>query len=328
MTAGAFVCGQTNEAGENKMQLLGEWIRVAENISWGGPVMTSLPLNQLGQSHCLFSRMANGNGRAPISESNKEELAMKRTSIIYLNIAALLTLCTVMPSALRGESLQDRNKADEKQSSEMKDEVEQAQKAAKVFGEIMDTPDKAIPKNMLDKAECILVFPDVIKAAFIVGGRGGNGVASCRTANGWSAPAFLNLGGGSIGWQIGAESTDYVLLVMNKDGINTMLKNNFELGAGASVAAGPVGREASASTDAALNAQMLSYSRTKGLFAGVALKGGVIETDNSDMRDAYGANVTAREVLLGNSVTAPAGVRVFPEALARYSTRASSGRTQ
>ena len=251
---------------------------------------------------------------------------MKRKSIIHLAIAALFTLATIAPPVSQGKPLQDRNQVSKKQREEMKDEIKDTQKAAKVFREVMGTPDKGIPQNLLDDAECVLVFPDVIKAAFIVGGQGGSGVASCRSSNGWSAPAFFNLGGGSIGWQIGGESTDYVLLVMNKDGINTLLKDNFQLGADASVAAGPVGRQAGASTDIALNAQMLSYSRTKGLFAGVALKGAVIKVDDSDMRDVYGANVSARDVLQGNRITAPASVQTFPQTLARYSMAATTSR--
>jgi len=203
----------------------------------------------------------------------------------------------------------------------MKDEVNQSEKAAKVFREIMDTPDKNIPRDILEKAECVAVFPDVIKAGFIVGGRGGRGVASCRTANGWSAPAYFNLGGGSIGLQIGAQSTDFILLFMDKSGMNSLLSDKFELGGDASVAAGPIGRQAGASTDLKLDAKILSYSRSKGLFAGLELKGVVIKPDKDDMRDVYGKNVTAKEALQDNRVTAPEPVRTFPETLAKYSSR-------
>lgn len=203
----------------------------------------------------------------------------------------------------------------------LKDEINQSQKAAEVFREIMDTPDKDIPRDILEKAECVAVFPNVIKAGFIVGGRGGRGVASCRTASGWSAPAYFNLGGGSIGLQIGAQSTDFVLLFMDKSGMNSLLSDKFELGGDASVAAGPVGRQAGASTDLKLDAKILSYSRSKGLFAGLELKGVVIKPDKDDMRDVYGKNVTAKETLQENKVTAPAVVRAFPDTLARYSSR-------
>jgi SH3 domain-containing YSC84-like protein 1 len=203
----------------------------------------------------------------------------------------------------------------------LKDEINQSEKAARVFREIMSTPDKGIPQELLENAECVAVFPSVIKAGFIFGGRGGRGVASCRTAKGWSAPAFFNLGGGSFGLQIGAQSTDFVLLFMNKDGLNSLLSDKFTLGGDASVAAGPVGRQAGASTDLKLNAQILSYSRSKGLFAGLELKGVVISPDKDDMRDVYGEGVTAKEVLKENKVTAPVEVRAFPITLGKYSSR-------
>jgi SH3 domain-containing YSC84-like protein 1 len=203
----------------------------------------------------------------------------------------------------------------------LRDELSQSEKAARVFREIMDTPDKGIPQELLESAECVAVFPSVLKAGFIFGGRGGRGVASCRTARGWSAPAFFNLGGGSFGLQIGAQSTDFVMLFMNNDGLNSLLSNEFTLGGDASVAAGPVGRQAGASTDLKLNAQILSYSRSKGLFAGLELKGVVIKPDKDDMRDVYGEGVTAKEVLKENKVTAPIAVRAFPTMLERYSLR-------
>ena len=205
----------------------------------------------------------------------------------------------------------------------MKDESNQSEKAAKVFQEIMAAPDKAIPQDILDRAECIAVFPDVIKAGFIVGGRGGRGVATCRTTGGWSSPAYFNLGGGSIGLQIGAQSTDFILLFMNKDGINSLLKSKFTLGGDASVAAGPVGRQAGAETDTRFNSQILSYSRSKGLFAGLELKGVSISIDEGDMRDVYGEGISAKAVLQENKVNAPAPVRAFPDGLARYTARAA-----
>lgn len=201
-----------------------------------------------------------------------------------------------------------------------KDASAQSKKAAAVFSEIMSAPDKAIPKDILDKAECVAVFPQVIKAGFIFGGRGGRGVASCRTDRGWSAPAFFDLGGGSFGLQIGAQETDFVLLFMNRDGIKSLLSDKFEMGGDASVAAGPVGREAGASTDLKLDAQILSYSRSKGLFAGLELKGVVIKPDKDDLRAVYGEGATAEDALRGRK-TAPPSVRDFPATLARYSLR-------
>jgi len=228
-----------------------------------------------------------------------------------LQFAAIVMLAlTVTP--VRGQS-----------KNAIKDEVEQSQKAATVFTEIMNTPDKGIPKQLLESAHCVAVFPNVIKAGFIVGGRGGRGVASCRTSNGWSAPAFFNLGGGSVGLQIGAESTDFVLLFMNEKGINSLLSDQFTLGGDASVAAGPVGRQAGAETDVKLNAQILSYSRSKGLFAGLELKGVVIKPDKDDMRDVYGASVSARDVLNGTKAGSAGSVSAFPDTLKSYAPGAA-----
>jgi SH3 domain-containing YSC84-like protein 1 len=236
--------------------------------------------------------------------------AMVKRSIFRLVAACSLTLALFASS-----------QAQDKVSSKLKDEAEQAEKAAKVFQEIMGAPDQEIPREILDGAECVAVFPSVLKAGLIIGGQGGRGVASCRTAQGWSAPAFFNLGGGSVGLQIGAQSTDFVMLFMNKNGLNSLLTDKFTLGADASVAAGPVGRQAGVATDAKLNAEILSYSRSKGLFAGLELKGVVIKPSKDDMRDVYGEGVTAKEVLQENKFTAPAGVRSFSHTLATYSSR-------
>ena len=203
--------------------------------------------------------------------------------------------------------------------ADVKDEIEQVTKASEVFRQIMSAPDKAIPQRILDDADCVAVFPQVIKAAFGIGGRGGRGVAVCRTAKGWSAPAFLNIGGGSFGAQIGVESTDYVMLFMTPEGARSLIETNVKLGGNISVAAGPLGREAGAATDLKLNAQILSYSRSKGLFAGVALEGAVIETANNDMRDAYGPSATARSVLFDGTVTAPAQLTAFAKTIENYS---------
>jgi len=204
-----------------------------------------------------------------------------------------------------------------------KDATRHSSDAAKVFTEIMNVREKAIPKELLDKAEAIAVFPGVIKAAFIFGGKGGQGVVSRRTRKGWTAPAFFNLSGGSFGAQIGATKTDYVLLIMNQDGLNGLLKDKFEIGGEVGVAAGPVGREASASTNPRLDAGILSYSRSKGAFIGAALKGAVISHDN-DLNEAVYEGKNAKDVLTNNSMTLsqmPAGVRIFPRTLARYSLR-------
>jgi lipid-binding SYLF domain-containing protein len=212
--------------------------------------------------------------------------------------------------------------AQEKNAKRLAEATRHAQQAADAFTEIMNVADKAIPQSLLDKADAIAVFPNVIKAGFIVGGRGGYGVISRRGAGGWSAPAFFNLGGGSIGLQIGASKTDFVLLFMNEEALNGLLKDKFEIGGEGSVAAGPVGRAASASTDAQLKAGILSYSRSKGIFAGLEIKGVVINPDNDDNVAVYGKKAgdilapTQRWKLTGM----PAGVRIFPRTLARYST--------
>jgi lipid-binding SYLF domain-containing protein len=217
----------------------------------------------------------------------------------------LLTLSSVAPA---------------QKKSRLQDATRHSRDAAEVFTEIMNVRDKAIPKELLDKAEAIAVFPGVIKAAFIFGGKGGQGVISRRTTNGWSAPAFFNLSGGSFGAQIGASKTDYVLLIMNDDGVNGLLKDKFEVGGEIGVAAGPVGREAAASTNPRLDAGILSYSRSKGAFIGAALKGAVISPDN-DLNEAV-YDMKAQELLAEKSMTLnqmPAGVRIFPRTLARYS---------
>lgn len=205
--------------------------------------------------------------------------------------------------------------------SDMKEGSSQAAKAAKVFGEIMGIPDKGIPSDLLNKAECIAVFPSVLKAGFIVGGKTGRGAASCRTKAGWSAPAFLEIKGGSVGLQVGGSSTDLVLLFMNTEGLKKLMNSKVELGGDASVAAGPVGREASASTDASMSAEILSYSRSKGLFAGISLKGSVVSAEKSDNEDTYGSSITTQQILEAAGSRAPAEVQVFPKKLTQYSTR-------
>jgi lipid-binding SYLF domain-containing protein len=202
------------------------------------------------------------------------------------------------------------------------DAARHSSEAAKTFTEIMNVRDKAIPKELLDKAEAIAVFPGVIKAAFIVGGRGGQGVISKRVRGGWSAPAFFNLGGGSFGAQIGAQKNDYVFLIMNEEGIKGLLEDKFEMGGEAGVVAGPVGREVAASTNTTLDAGILSYSRSKGAFIGAALKGAVISPDNDLNEAIYG--VKATEVLTGKPMPlskTPPSVRIFPRTLTRYSVR-------
>jgi lipid-binding SYLF domain-containing protein len=237
----------------------------------------------------------------------REGEIMKARKIIYLISALCLALAASAPGLAQGKNV--------------KDSASQANKAATVLKEIMAAPDQAIPKDVLDSAECVAVFPQVIKAGFIFGGRGGRGVASCRTPGGWSAPAFFNLGGGSFGLQIGAQATDFIFLFMNEKGMESLLSSKFTLGGDASAAAGPVGRQAGAETDVLMSAQVLSYSRSKGVFAGLELKGTVVSQDKEHMEGVYGKGVTAREVLKENKVKAPAEVQVFPRTLYSYSAR-------
>ena len=186
-----------------------------------------------------------------------------------------------------------------------------------VLHEIMGTPDKAIPQSILSGATCVVVIPAYKKGAFLVGAQYGQGVATCRTPRGWSAPVYVRLSGGSFGFQAGGQSTDLVLVAMNQNGLQHMLQNKFKIGADAAAAAGPVGRNAQAGTDWKLNAEFLTYSRSKGLFAGIDLDGTVLDDNDDDMRAAYGANVQATSVLKGD-VPTPPNARPFVHTVAQY----------
>jgi lipid-binding SYLF domain-containing protein len=252
-----------------------------------------------------------------LCERGKILLRDKKMKYLFrqvINIALCMTLLVGLAGTASAQS---------KTVKKVNEATERSRKAAKIFTEIMAAPDKAIPRDLLDKAEAVAVFPNVIKAGFIVGGRGGSGVISRRVKGGWSAPAFFKLGGASIGLQIGASSTDFVLLFMNQDALKGLLEDKLEIGGEGSVAAGPVGRAASASTNLTLDAQILSYSRSKGLFAGLELKGVVINPDNDDNQAVYG--MTAKDILTGSNKISlnrmPAGVRIFPRTLSRYSVR-------
>jgi lipid-binding SYLF domain-containing protein len=194
-------------------------------------------------------------------------------------------------------------------------EVKRIEEAATVLKDIQASPDKAVPQDLWNKANCVAVFPGLMKAAFIVGGEYGKGLMSCRHDGQWSAPVFMKIGKGSWGLQIGAQSIDLVLLVMNEGGVEKLLRNKVSLGAEASAAAGPVGRDARAATDAQMKAEILSYSRTQGLFAGVNLSGGVVQSADDDNADLYGKGVTARQVLLEGSVKPQPATQPFMAAL-------------
>jgi lipid-binding SYLF domain-containing protein len=189
--------------------------------------------------------------------------------------------------------------------------------AQNVLNEIMSTPDKSIPNSILSGASCVVVVPAYKKAAFVVGGQYGQGMATCRTGHGWSSPVFVQLAGGSFGFQIGGQSTDLVLLAMNQNGLQHMLTNKFKIGADAAASAGPVGRNAQAGTDWKLNAEFLTYSRSKGLFAGINLDGTVLSQNQDDTREFYGSNLPFKSVL-GGKVPTPPDAQPFVGTVAKY----------
>jgi lipid-binding SYLF domain-containing protein len=195
-------------------------------------------------------------------------------------------------------------------------ETKRINDAATVLKEIRAVPDKDIPQELWEKARCVIVVPSLKKAAFVLGGEYGKGLMSCqRAGGGWSAPVFMQLEKGSWGLQIGAQSIDLVLLVMNERGMDKLLQDKVTLGAEASIAAGPVGRDARAATDAQMNAEILAYSRTQGLFAGINISGGVLRPDNDDNHALYGEKVSAKDALLDGTVHPPAATRTFMTAL-------------
>jgi SH3 domain-containing YSC84-like protein 1 len=189
--------------------------------------------------------------------------------------------------------------------------------AAAVIDEVMNTPDRGIPQSILSGAKCVVVVPHYKKGAFVVGAQYGQGAATCRTPDGWSAPVFVRLEGGSFGWQIGGQSTDLILVAMNEHGLQDMLSSKFKIGGDAAASAGPVGRNAQAGTDWKLNAEFLTYSRSKGLFAGIDLDGTVLSQNADDTRTEYGSDVPFEGVLHGK-VPAPENSRHFVHTVARY----------
>jgi lipid-binding SYLF domain-containing protein len=226
---------------------------------------------------------------------------MKHLSIIVLFVAFAATLPLVQAEAKEKERLQA---------------------ATIVFQEIMDTPDKSIPNDLLERSECVAVIPSMKKGGFIVGGRYGRGVVSCRrsTAEGsWGSPSMIALEGGSFGLQIGGAAVDVVMLFMGKDGVNSLLKNKFTLGGDASAAAGPVGRAGMAETDAYMKAKILSYSRSRGVFAGLELKGSSIRQDRNGNKNLYGKVIGAKELLMEGKEPLPPDAKPFVDVLSKFS---------
>ncbi len=202
--------------------------------------------------------------------------------------------------------------------------VKRLEEAAAVFSEIMATPDKAIPQDLLEKAQCIVIVPGVKKGAFIVGGKYGKGYLSCRNKSGvnWSAPATVRIEGGSVGFQIGGSETDVIMLVMNERGADRLLSSKFTLGGEGQVAAGPVGRTATAETDAYMRAEILSWSRSRGVFAGLSLQGATLRQDVDDNATLYGKKLENREIVT-KGVAPPDAAAKLLELLNKYSARAS-----
>ena len=206
--------------------------------------------------------------------------------------------------------------------SAREDSVARLQSSVDVINAIMAAPDKGVPEEVLNDAKCIVVVPNMIKGGFVFfGGKHGRGIASCRTAEGWSAPAFVSVGGGSAGFQIGLEGVDLVMLVMNDKGLQQLLSSKFELSGEGSVADGPVGRHASAGTDWKMTTEVLTYSRSKGVFAGLTLEGAVVEQDNDSTHAIYGKHMMFRNILSGKAAT-PASANAFIKAVSEAGQQA------
>ena len=223
----------------------------------------------------------------------------------------LLILCVIASMTIAAFSAPANNKA-----------VDRVQAAADVLDEIQGAPDQGIPEEVLGSADCVAVVPTMLKGGFIVAARYGRGVASCRTPKGWSAPAFFTVEGGSVGFQIGGQAVDLVMLIMNKEGMNNLLSSKFQLGADASVAAGPVGRHAAADTDWKMRAQVLTYSRARGVFAGVSLDGARIKQDKDSTREFYGRMVPFQTSLTGE-IDSPNTAHPFLATLAKWAQEAA-----
>jgi SH3 domain-containing YSC84-like protein 1 len=229
---------------------------------------------------------------------------MKKLAALFLTLA----LCA---PTLTADETKDTTKAEDRIKS-----------AGAVLDEIESAPDSGIPEDVLKSADCVAVIPSLLKGGFIVAARYGRGVASCRTPKGWSAPAFVFTSGGSFGFQIGGQAIDLVMLIMNKDGMEHLLSSQFQLGGDASVAAGPVGRHAAADTDWKLRAQVLTYSRTRGVFAGISLAGAVIKQDKDATKEFYGRQVPFRTSLTGE-IEPPQGAYPFTSVLAKWAKQAA-----
>jgi SH3 domain-containing YSC84-like protein 1 len=229
------------------------------------------------------------------------------------------TLIVLLVMGLSAVAFSDDQNKEPKDTNKAEDRIEAA---ATVIDEIESAPDTGIPEDVLGSAECVAVVPSLLKGGFIVAANYGRGVASCRTPTGWSAPAFLFTSGGSIGFQIGGQAIDLIMLIMNQNGMKNLLSSEFKLGADASVAAGPIGRHAAADTDWKMKAQVLTYSRTRGVFAGISLSGAVIKQDKDATRDFYGRMVPFRTSLTGK-IEPPQAAYPFLNTLAKWAQKAA-----
>jgi SH3 domain-containing YSC84-like protein 1 len=238
---------------------------------------------------------------------------LKKIMMLWVSAALIGLPSLLAPTALRADSKE-------------KDE-ERLQNAGVVMKEIMNIPDN-IPQNLLDKADCVIVIPSVIKAAFIVGGSYGRGAMTCRSGDGfrgpWGAPTMIALEGGSFGFQLGGQATDFVLLIMNEQGAKGILSSKVKLGADASAAAGPKGRDAEADTDASMRAEILTYSRARGLFAGISLEGSTVRPDNDSNERVYGRKIDAKDIVLHGAVPIPAAARALTATLNQHSPKQKS----
>jgi lipid-binding SYLF domain-containing protein len=235
---------------------------------------------------------------------------MKRTLLFLLTLALAGLPIFIAPRTSR---------ADDKSKDEGR-----LENSGQVMKEILDIPDD-IPQSLMDKADCVIVIPSVLKAAFIVGGSYGRGAMTCRSGDNfhgpWGAPTMMALEGGSFGFQIGGQATDFVLLVMNEGGAKSILSSKVKLGAGASAAAGPKGREAEADTDVAMRAEVLTYSRARGLFAGISLEGSTLRPDNDANERIYGKKIEAKDIALHGAVPIPASARMLINVLNQHSPK-------
>jgi SH3 domain-containing YSC84-like protein 1 len=218
----------------------------------------------------------------------------------------------------------DKDNSESKVAPESKntsDEIKRVEAATSVLNEIMAAPDRGVPNEIMESAKCVAVVPSMLKAGFIVGGRYGRGIATCRTARGWSAPAPFTIAGGDWGLQIGGEAIDLVMLIMNEKGMRNLLNSKFKIGVDASASAGPVGRTAAADTDWKLKSEVLTYSRSRGVFAGITLNGAVVKQDNDETRVLYGKMIPFSEILTGKAAVPP-GTEDFVATVRKYTGEA------